>query len=83
MGNTNYARLNDPAVNALVDTARVATDPAVASDAWRQVLDAVQATDAYVPLAETRVQLLAGQRLRNGVVMQPYGGYDVATAGVS
>ena len=36
----------------------------------------------YVPLAENRVQLLAGQRLRNGVVMQPYGGYDVATAGV-
>jgi peptide/nickel transport system substrate-binding protein len=29
------------------------------------------------------VQLLAGQRLHNGVVMQPYGGYDVATAGVS
>jgi peptide/nickel transport system substrate-binding protein len=83
VGNTNYARLNDPAVNALVDTARVATDPAVASDGWRQVLDAVQATDAYVPLAETRVQLLAGQRLRNGVVMRPYGGYDVATAGVS
>jgi peptide/nickel transport system substrate-binding protein len=82
VGNTNYARLNDPAVNALVDSARAATDPAVAADGWRQVLDAVQATDVYVPLAETRVQLLAGQRLRNGVVMQPYGGYDAATAGV-
>ncbi len=35
-----------------------------------------------MPLAETRVQLLAGQRLRNGVVMLPYNGYDVATAGV-
>jgi peptide/nickel transport system substrate-binding protein len=28
------------------------------------------------------VQLIAGQRLRNGLVMQPYSGYDVATAGV-
>jgi peptide/nickel transport system substrate-binding protein len=28
------------------------------------------------------VQLLAGQRLRNGLVMQPYTGYDLATAGV-
>jgi peptide/nickel transport system substrate-binding protein len=28
------------------------------------------------------VQLLAGQRLRNGVVMQPFAGYDLATAGV-
>jgi peptide/nickel transport system substrate-binding protein len=78
VGNTNYARLNDPAVNALVDTARAAGDPA----AWREVAAAVEATSAYVPLAETRVQLVAGQRLRNGVVMQPYSGYDLATAGV-
>jgi peptide/nickel transport system substrate-binding protein len=28
------------------------------------------------------MQLLSGQRLRNGVVMRPYGSYDVATAGV-
>jgi peptide/nickel transport system substrate-binding protein len=78
VGNTNYARLNDPAINALVDTARAAGDPA----AWWEVAAAVAATSAYVPLAETRVQLVAGQRLRNGVVMQPYSGYDLATAGV-
>jgi peptide/nickel transport system substrate-binding protein len=78
VGNTNYARLNDPTVNALVDTARASADPA----AWREVAAAVQATSAYVPLAETRVQLVAGQRLRNGLVMQPYSGYDLATAGV-
>ncbi|SDY02347.1 peptide/nickel transport system substrate-binding protein [Modestobacter sp. DSM 44400] len=83
VGNTNYARLADPAVDAAVDAARAAPDPPAASEAWRQVLTAVSATSAYVPLAENRVQLLAGQRLRNGVVMQPYGGYDVATAGVS
>jgi peptide/nickel transport system substrate-binding protein len=28
------------------------------------------------------VQLVAGQRLRNGVVMDAYSGYDVATAGI-
>jgi peptide/nickel transport system substrate-binding protein len=78
VGNTNYARLNDPAVNALVDTARTAGDPA----AWRDVDGAVEAMSVYVPLAETRVQVVAGQRLRNGVVMQPYSGYDLATAGV-
>jgi peptide/nickel transport system substrate-binding protein len=82
VGNTNYARLADPAVNGLVDAARAATEPASAADAWRQVAYAVQKTSAYVPLAENRVQLLAGQRLRNGVVMQPYGSYDVVTAGV-
>ncbi|MGY1805287.1 ABC transporter substrate-binding protein [Blastococcus sp. SYSU D00922] len=78
VGNTNYARLADPDVDALVDAARLAGDPA----AWREVVGAVDGTSAYVPLAETRVQLLAGQRLRNGVVMQPYSGYDLATAGV-
>jgi peptide/nickel transport system substrate-binding protein len=78
VGNTNYARLDDPALNALVDTARASGDPA----AWREVATAESVTSVYVPLAEIRVQLIAGQRLRNGVVMQPYSGYDLATAGV-
>ena len=77
-GNTNYARLNDPEINALVDAARATGEDA----AWREVAAAVRATSVYVPLAETRVQLISGQRLRNGLVMRPYIGYDLATAGV-
>jgi peptide/nickel transport system substrate-binding protein len=78
VGNTNYARLNDPAVTGLIDQARAAGN----TDAWREVATTVGAAGVYVPLAETRIQLLTGQRLHNGVVMQPYSGYDVATAGV-
>ena len=78
VGNTNYARLNDEAINALVDQARASGDLA----AWREVATATAATSAYVPLAETRVQLVSGQRLRNGLVMLPYTSYDLATAGV-
>ena len=78
VNNTNYARLDDPGINALVDSARAAADPA----AWREVAAAAAATNAYVPLVETRVQLVSGQRLRNGLVMEPYTGYDLATAGV-
>jgi peptide/nickel transport system substrate-binding protein len=77
-GNTNYARLNDPAVNTLIDQARAAGKV----DTWREVATTIGQAAVYVPLAETRIQLLSGQRLRNGVVMQPYSGYDVATAGV-
>ncbi|WP_242611066.1 ABC transporter substrate-binding protein [Blastococcus saxobsidens] len=77
VGNSNYARLDDPAINTLVDEAR-----AQGGDSWRAVAEAAVETSAYVPLAETRIQLLAGQRLRNGLVMRPYAGYDVATAGV-
>jgi peptide/nickel transport system substrate-binding protein len=83
VGNTNYARLTDPALSAAVDAARAAAaDPAAAAAAWQAVATAARDTGAYVPLVETRVQLLAGQRLRNGVVMQPFAGYDLATAGV-
>ena len=82
VGNTNYARLDSPDINALIEQARAAADPAAAQAAWREVAAAAGSTSAYVPLAETRLQLLAGQRLRNGVVMQPYSGYDLATAAV-
>jgi peptide/nickel transport system substrate-binding protein len=82
VGNTNYARLGDPAVSAAVDVARAATDPGAARAAWRDVATTARDTGAYVPLVESRVQLLSGQRLRNAVVMQPYTGYDLATAGV-
>jgi peptide/nickel transport system substrate-binding protein len=78
VGNTDWAHLDDKDVDALVDKARAGGGVA----AWRAVAEAAGRTNAYVALAETRVQLVAGQRLRNGVVMQPYGGYDVATAGV-
>ncbi|SNS22420.1 peptide/nickel transport system substrate-binding protein [Geodermatophilus pulveris] len=82
VGNTNFARLADPAVDALIDAARTAPDAEAARAAWREVATAATAGAAYVPLAESRVQLLAGQRLRNGLVMGPYTGYDLATAGV-
>ena len=83
VGNTNFARLAAPAIAGLIDAARAAAgDPEAARAAWREVATAATATGAYVPLAESRVQLLAGQRLRNGVVMGPYTGYDLATAGV-
>ena len=82
VGNTNYARLDDPAINGLVDAAVAAGTGDEAREEWLEVAAAAEQTAAYVPLAETRVQLVAGQRLRNGVVMRPYTGYDLATAGV-
>ena len=51
-------------------------------DELERAVSAAAGSAAYVPLSENRIQLIAGQRLRNGLVMQPYGGYDLATAGV-
>ena len=79
---TNYARLNDADINTLIDQARAAGDAPESRGLWREVAAAARDSHAYVPLAETRVQLISGQRLRNGLVMLPYSGYDLATAGV-
>jgi peptide/nickel transport system substrate-binding protein len=79
VGNTDYAHVNDAAINALIDKARSGGGGA---SAWRAVSAAALKTSAYVPLAENRIQLVAGERLRNGVVMQAYSSYDLATAGV-
>jgi peptide/nickel transport system substrate-binding protein len=78
VGNTNYAVLSAQSVDKLVDAARASGE----REAWQDVATTVTDAAIYVPLAETRVQLVAGQRLRNAVVMQPYSGYDLATAGV-
>ena len=82
VGNTNYARLRVPEVDAAVDAALAAPGGAEAREAWAAVAETARGTEAYVPLVETRVQLVAGQRLRNGIVMQAYSSYDLATAGV-
>lgn len=82
VGNTNYARLDDAEIKGLIDAARAAGSGEDAQEAWRAVAEAAERTAAYVPLVEPRLQLVAGQRLRNGVVMRPYTGYDLATAGV-
>jgi peptide/nickel transport system substrate-binding protein len=82
VGNTDYAGVHDKAIEAMIDAARAAGDGDAALAHWRDVAAAAQRTSSYVPLAETRVQLLAGERLHNGVAMRPYRGYDLATAGV-
>jgi peptide/nickel transport system substrate-binding protein len=82
VGNTDYAGINDKSIEAMIDAARAAGDGDAAFAHWRDVAAAAQRTSSYVPLAETRVQLLAGERLRNGVAMQPYRGYDLATAAI-
>src|SRR5262249_34494231 len=49
--NTNYAELNDPTVNALIDRAAAASDPA----GWAQVHQKVLDTAALVPLVSDRI----------------------------
>lgn len=81
-GNANYAEVSDPALRELVDAGLAAPDYATATAAWRDLDAALVAAASYIPLAEERVTLLAGERLRNAVVHPAYGGYDLAIVGV-
>ena len=81
-GNTNYAVLRWKRLDATIDAARKAAAAGAGDEGWRKVAELARGTEAYVPLTEARAQLVAGQRLRNGVVMEPYGSYDLATAGI-
>ena len=81
-GNTNYALLRWKKLDATIDAARKAAAAGGGDERWRTVAELARGTEAYVPLTEARAQLVAGQRLRNGVVMEPYGSYDLATAGI-
>ena len=82
VGNTDYARRERPGDRRADRRGQGGRRSDAALAHWRDVAAAAQRSSSYVPLAETRVQLLAGERLHNGVVMQPYRGYDLATAGV-
>lgn len=81
-GNANYAVLRSPDIDALIDAAMAAPDPAESTVRWKAVEQAVTESAGYVPLVEERVLLIAGERLRNVVVSAAYAGYDLAVAGV-
>lgn len=76
---SNFAGLSDQGIDAAIDKAQGAAD---ATSATTELINAAQATSAYVPLAEERSALLAGTRLRNVIYSRSYHGYDIAQLGV-
>ena len=52
-----------------------------ATQAVRQAIELARSVGARIDLVSA-YEPVSGQRLRNGVVMRPYIGYDLATAGV-
>ncbi len=46
-------RLTSKQVDATINAARKATDPAAAQDVWRKVAELARSTEAYVPLVES------------------------------
>lgn len=81
-GNNNSAELSDPAINDLIDRARVTTDPAAAAKLWSQVDAAVMASATMLTLTYDKVLNYRNPRLTNVFVNQYYGMWDATALGV-
>ncbi|WP_433221599.1 ABC transporter substrate-binding protein [Dactylosporangium sp. CS-047395] len=82
-GNNNYAELDDPEVNRLIDAAARTTAPDEVAAAWRQVDDAVMDTATMLPLVFQKAFNYRSPRLTNVYVSGYYGGWDLCTLGVA
>jgi peptide/nickel transport system substrate-binding protein len=82
-GNNNYAELNDPAVNALIDQAKGESDPKKAADIWGQINKLVMDAAVMVPFVYDKALNYRNPRVTNVYVTEYYGMYDFGSLGVS
>jgi peptide/nickel transport system substrate-binding protein len=80
-GNNNYAELNNPEVNKLIDDAKAATDPK-AADIWAQIDHKVMDSAVMVPFVYDKALNYRNPRVTNVYVTEYYGMYDFGSLGV-
>ena len=82
-GNSNYAELNDPAVDNGIDAALAATSKSEQQTNWTNVDKAVVDSAAYIPLLDDKVYLAHSSRATNVYVDNAYNGaFDFVSMGV-
>jgi peptide/nickel transport system substrate-binding protein len=81
-GNHNFAELDQPEVNAILDRAARTADPQARRRAWAKVDRLVMQNASVVPYLHARSVLLRGPALTNAYVSGGYGMYDYAALGV-
>jgi len=81
-GNNNYAELNDPEINALIDSAKAESDPAKAATIWTNINHKVMDSAVMVPFVYDKALNYRNPRVTNVYVTEYYGMYDFATLGV-
>jgi peptide/nickel transport system substrate-binding protein len=82
-GNNNYAELNDPEINSLIDKARAEPDAKKAADIWAQINEKVMATATMLPYIYDKALNYRTQRLTNVYVHSAFGMLDFQALGVS
>ena len=81
VGNSNFAQLNDPKVNKLMDEAEVVNDPAKRNQAWGDVDKAITDAAPGVPWLWDKQPILHSKDV-NGVVNQNLATWDLTFTSV-
>lgn len=81
-GNENYAQLDDPEINKLIDDANLVTDLHRQAALWGDLDQKVMEKAAVVPLIYDRTNQLVGSKVKGGFLHSFYGQTDLATLSV-
>jgi len=79
---TNYAELNDPAINAKIDQIKRTTDPSERQRLASELNDQAMQQAAILPLAFPKELFYRGTRVSNLKVDRYFGGYDLSRIGL-
>lgn len=82
-GNSNYAELNDPAINDLIDQAQATTDVSKRKDIWHQVDQKVMDSADLLPFVADKALDYRNPRLSNVYLNGAFGIYDFINIGVN
>jgi peptide/nickel transport system substrate-binding protein len=82
-GNNNYAELNDPEINSLIDKAKAESDPAKSAEIWGQINSKVMDTATQLPFVYDKALNYRNPRMTNVFVQEYFGMWDFSTLGVS
>jgi peptide/nickel transport system substrate-binding protein len=81
-GNNNYAELNDPEVNSLIDQAKAEPDVNKSAAIWTQIDKKVADQAVYLPFVYDKALNYRNPRVTNVYVNGYYGMYDFSALGV-
>jgi peptide/nickel transport system substrate-binding protein len=82
-GNNNYAELNDPEINALIDKSLEQTDPAEAVKIWAEINKKLMDQAVLMPMVYDKALNYRNPRLTNVYVTDAFGMVDFQALGVS
>jgi peptide/nickel transport system substrate-binding protein len=81
-GNSNYAELNDPAINKLIDDALATTDASKAKTIWQDVDKKVMESAVLLPFVFDKALFYRNPRLTNVYFTDAFGMYDYVNVGI-